>query len=156
MLVTLCANTWIRDWKAISEEPGEKEKRRKGEIREESFPSLWNFSGKHLWLKNNHHRLEEHLVIMLCSMGQSIFLVLQYLLPLRPWRWNLHSSVWSVPINLHQQTIRIHIHICLHSTNWWTKWAFDKVILKLFICVCFLSNWKEKIRKDLNHIQIRA
>ena len=47
------------------------------------LPFTLKFSRKKVaWLKNNHQRPEEHLVIMLCSGGQDIFLVLQYLLPL--------------------------------------------------------------------------
>ena len=52
--------------------------------------------------------------------------------------------------------MRIHIHIYLHFMNWWEQWAFNKVILKLFICVNFLSHWQEKLRNGSNHIQIRA
>jgi len=63
-----------------------KRKEKQGELREESSTiSSFSIIQETLWLKSNHYNLEEHLEITPCNKDQSIFLVLQYLLPLRSW-----------------------------------------------------------------------
>ena len=76
---------------------------------------------------------------ILCTRGQDIFLVLQYLLPPRPWKWNPIFSLSSVPINLQQWIMRIHIHICLHFMNWLEQWASIQMILKMSMCLFSFS-----------------
>jgi len=67
-----------------------KRKERVGDIREESSTTsslpINIFQEENNWQKNKYHFLGEHLLIMPCSRGQNIFLVLQYLLPPRPRR----------------------------------------------------------------------
>jgi len=67
-----------------------KTKERQRDIREESsttfpFPLIF-FKRKATCQKSKYHLLGGHLDIMSCTKGQIFFLVLQYLLPPRPWK----------------------------------------------------------------------